>query len=116
MGNSMVRKQSTATLLCLLCGIPLIATSAIEAPGAERAVKVSVADLNLVDEQGITKLYQRLQRASRKVCGSADFVTAGSLKQRQLNQRCYHETLQNAVQDFGNAKLKQLHADSNRLP
>ena len=116
MGNSMVRKQLIAAVLCLLCGIPLIATAAVKAPGAERAVKVYVADLNLVDEQGIATLYQRLQRASRKVCGSADFVTAGSLKQRQLNQQCYRETLKNAVREFGNAKLEQLHADSKRLP
>jgi len=115
MKNSRIQKHSVAALLCLFCSIPVIAAAAIKSPAAERTAKVSVADLNLVDEQGVTELYRRLQRASRTVCGSEGFVTAGSLKQQQLNQQCYRKTLTNAVQDFGNTKLVQLHADSKRL-
>jgi len=115
MRNSIARKPLVAALLCLSCSIPVIASAAVKTP-AERTVKVSVEDLNVIDEQGVAELYQRLKRASRTVCGSANSITAGSLKQRQLNQECYRETLKNAVQDFGNATLIQLHADSKRLP
>ena len=109
-----VHKPLVAAVLCLLCSIPVIASATMRPDTSERTTTVSTADLNLLDEQGVTVLYRRLQRASRNVCGSANIVTAGSLKQRQLNQQCYRETLKNAVQDFSNTKLTQLHADSKR--
>jgi UrcA family protein len=114
MKNLIVHKPRVATALLLLCGIPLIASATMSPDTNKRTTTVSTADLNLLDEQGVTELYRRLQRASHNVCGATDFVTAGSLKQRQLNQQCYRETLKDAVQTFSNAKLTQLHADSKR--
>jgi UrcA family protein len=104
------RKYWIATLFCLSCSIPIIASAAIKAPAEdERSTNVSIADLNLVDEQGVEEAYRRLRRASREVCGSQNLSLAGSLKQRQLNQQCYAETLTNAVQDVSNTTLSQLH-------
>ena len=116
MKYSRISKKWLTALLCLFCSIPVITSAAIKSPTAERTVKVTVADLNLVDEQGVAELYRRLQRASRTVCGPTNFSAAGSLKQLQLNQQCYRETLKSAVQDFGNTNLQRLHADSKRLP
>lgn len=114
MKNLIVHKPLVATALLLLCGIPLIASATMSPDTNERTTTVSTADLNLLDEQGVTELYRRLQRASHNVCGSTSIITAGSLKQRQLNQQCYRETLKDAVQISGNAKLTQFHADSKR--
>jgi len=111
------RKYWIATLLCLSCSIPVIASAAIKAPAQdERSTKVFIADLNLIDEQGIEEAYRQLRRASREVCGSQNLTLAGSLKQRQLNQQCYGKTLTTAVQDVNNAELSQIHSRSKRLP
>ncbi len=114
MKNLFAHKPLVATVLFLLCGIPLIASATMRSHTNERTTTVSTADLNLLDEQGVTELYRRLQRASRNVCGSTNIITAGTLKQRQLNQQCYRETLKDAVQNFSNTKLTQLHAGSKR--
>jgi UrcA family protein len=110
MNNSNGRKYWLATLVCLSCSVPIIASAAIKTPAEdERSANVSIADLNMLDEQGVEEAYRRLRRASRRVCGSQNLTLAGSLKQRQLNQQCYAETLTNAVQDVSNTKLSQLH-------
>lgn len=117
MNTSIRNKYSLSALLLLFCSIPLLATAAIKTnESGERIVSVQIDDLNLSEQQGVAVLFRRLQRASDQVCGSRNRVEAGSLKQRQLNQRCYSETLSEAVQQFDNAELSQLYARSNRLP
>ena len=115
--NTLRNKTGLSALLIVACSIPLVATAAIKTNAAgERTVSVTMADLNLSEQQGVSVLFRRLQRASDKVCGSRNRLEAGSLKQRHLNQRCYTETLGKAVREIGNAELSELHARSKRLP
>lgn len=117
MTDACQNKTGLAVLLALFCSIPIVATAAIKTNDeAQRTVSVATADLNLAEQQGVSVLFRRLQRAADQVCGSRNRNEAGSLKQRQLNQRCYTETLSKSVRDIGNAELSELHARSKRLP
>lgn len=117
MNNATRNTFLPATLLVTFCSIPVVGTAAIKTNAVgERTVSVPMADLNLAQPQGVSVLFRRLQRAADEVCGSRHRLVAGSLKQRQLNQRCYAETLGKAVRDIGNAELTALHAKSKRLP
>jgi len=117
MNNVIRNKYWLSVLLVLFCSIPVIASAATRpSDSAERTATVSMGDLNLSEQQGVSTLFRRLQNAADEVCGSRNFFEAGSLKQRQQNQRCYAETLSKAVQEVGNAELSELHARSKRLP
>jgi UrcA family protein len=117
MNNAKRNKLLPTTLLVMSCSIPLAGTAAIKTNAVgERTVSVTMADLNLAEPQGVSVLFRRLQRAADDVCGSRHLLAAGSLKQRQLNQHCYAQTLGKAVREIGNAELTELHARSKRLP
>ena len=72
---------------------------------------VSYADLNLENEEGVQVLYQRLQRASKKVCGIRPKKIYGSnvYKVRE-SLRCYRAALAGAVEKFDNDDLTRMHA------
>ena len=110
MNNATLNTIWLSMLLVLFCSIPLGAGAAIKTnETGQRVVSVSIEDLNLNEAQGVAVLFRRLQRASDDVCGSRNRLEAGSLKQRQLNQRCYAETLSKAVRQIDNAELTELH-------
>ena len=112
-----LQKYGLSVLVCALCVAPLIATAAIRQGAPDvRTISVPIADLNLSKSTDVATLFRRLQRAADKVCGSRTLISAGSLKQRQLNQRCYSESLSSAVREIGIAELDELHARSKRLP
>ncbi len=68
-------------------------------------VTVSYADLNLENKEDVQALYRRLQRASRKVCGS---TYPGEDHQRI--GACYRATLSNSVDKADNDDLTRIHA------
>ncbi len=75
---------------------------------------VSYADLNLEIEQGVRVLYQRLQHASKEVCGVASLKIPQSIlaksSRRRATRQCYRESLSNAVDKFDNEDLTRIHA------
>ncbi len=105
--------KTTTFAIALLCGVlslPAVATmgSVADASG-DIAVTVPAADLNLGDEQGVEKLYQRLKAAAREICGPQSHQTAGSLRLSKINKQCYHQALEGAVNRVKNDKLTELH-------
>ncbi len=76
---------------------------------------VSSVDLNLENEEGVRVLYQRLQHASKEVCGVASQKIPESFLARSSRQRatrqCYRESLSNAVDKFDNEDLTRIHAE-----
>jgi UrcA family protein len=108
--SNQVRKLLIASAVIVL-GIPAIAGATPSISHVEdNAVRVSYADLNLSNEAGLVKLYARLQRASRAVCGPRSLVEAGSTKQLTENKACYRNALSKAVAKFDNATLDRIHA------
>ena len=105
-----VRKLMIASAVLIL-GVPAIAsaTPLINDEG-EPFVRVSYADLNLSSRAGLVALYERLQGASKAVCGTQSFTEAGGLNQAKLNRQCYRAALTRSVAKFNNAKLEEIHA------
>ena len=117
-----------------LCGLAALAAVAVTAVGiadgvrtADRAaaapsVNVTYADLDLSQPAGARQLYQRLQRASKAVCGSADQMNLAAYRRWQS---CYSEALQRAVLRVNAPELRapqaatrrnEIHADDLRGP
>lgn len=71
-----------------------------------RSVSVAYSRVDLADEQAVTRLYERLHRASRTVCGKPDLR---DLRQRADWQRCRTEALDNAVAQIGDERLTARH-------
>jgi UrcA family protein len=100
----------TLALLFGLLTVPAVATTGIVSDKSDDfSIKVPVADLNLSNKNGVEKLYQRLQTAARQICGSRDYRTAGSLRQSRLNQQCYVEALDSAVNEIDDRILTEIH-------
>jgi UrcA family protein len=89
-----------------ICGLAALAAVAVTAVGIADGVKsadlavvapsvnVTYADLDLSQPAGARQLFQRLQRASKAVCGSADQMNLAAYMRWQS---CYSEALQRAV-------------------
>ena len=100
----------TIALICGVLSVPAIATTEIVSDKSDDfAITVPAADLNLSSKDGVEKLYQRLKTAAREICGSQDYRTAGSFKQSRLNQTCYTDALDSAVNKVGNNTLTEMH-------
>ncbi len=97
------------------------ATLTLAAPGAmgattvERVVtQVNFADLDLDTAAGAKALYQRIDTASRNVCGVGDNLDKGSLKEQRHAKTCYQQALKNALEAVGEDSLAQLPARQRR--
>ena len=93
-------------IVCAACAVPL---KLVAADIVSESVHVSFAELDLRKEAGVKELYRRLQRASKKVCGTS------RSQSRHLNRQqdtCYQETLDSAVSQVGNPLLERIHTQS----
>ncbi len=114
MKESKVFKSLVATFVIIVLGGPAVVLA--DEPGYFEDAKatVSYADLNLENEQGVRVLYQRLQHASKEVCGVASVKIPESILARSSHRRairqCYRKSLSNAVDKFDNEDLTRIHA------
>ena len=106
MKESKIVKGVVATVAVVAFSLPAI-SSAEELKG--RAEKVTYSDLNVEKEAGAQSLYRRLQQASKRVCGVESIKNAGGIREISLQQRCYRETLGEAVAKIDNATLTEIH-------
>lgn len=58
-------------------------------------------------------LYERLQDASREICGSSNLQVTGSVERVMANDDCYEGTLTAAVERLNDSKVKELHEQSS---
>jgi UrcA family protein len=72
------------------------------------SVKVSFADLNLGSQAGAMALYERIQRAARKVC-TPDTTERGLQRYRDW-KACYDTAVTNAVGKVNSPLLSALHS------
>ena len=107
--NASKRTQFTIALLCGLLSVPAVATTGFWMEESKNnAITVPLADLNLSDEVGVVRLYQRLKTAARQVCGSQDYRISG-LQQSRLNKQCYSQALDSAVNEIDSDLLREIH-------
>ncbi len=112
MKESKLFKSLVATFVIIVLGGPAVVLAGTPSYYYEDTkASVSYADLNLENEEGVRVLYQRLQHASKEVCGVvASLRINGSLHFLSKAQQCYRETLSNAVDKFDNHDLTRIHA------
>ena len=97
-----------AAALTMAAGVNAAMIKSVE----EATVKVDARGIDLNSERGQEMLYDRLQRAAKKVCGSTSVREVGSLKSAMDNQACFDETLSKAVESVGNRSLSRIHKTS----
>ncbi len=87
--------------LCVGASLPPAHASPEFEPGS--SIKVRYGDLDLFTEPGVTELYQRINRAARKVCNSD---IGSSIPERMRAWRfCVDTAVANAVRDVNNQNL-----------
>ncbi len=107
MKESKLFKGLVATFVVIGLSGPAVVLASTSSHLETNKATVSYADLNLENEEGVRLLYRRLQRASKEVCDVTSILIAES---RQQAQRCYRQTLSNAVDKFDNEDLTRVHA------
>ncbi len=114
MKDSKLFKRLVATFVVIVLGGPAVVLASTPSHLETNKATVSYADLNLENEQGVRVLYQRLQHASKEVCGVASVKIPESILARSSHRRairqCYRKSLSNAVDKFDSDDLTRVHA------
>jgi UrcA family protein len=76
------------------------------------SVKVRYADLNLSTIEGATRLYGRLKRAAREVCG-LDYVQPEEQMYSRNGKICYDATIAAAVAKVNSPMLSSVHSSKS---
>ncbi len=104
-----INKRFRMFVLLTLC-VPALALAATPRASDEVVqMNVSFADLNLDNEQGIERLYRRIQSAAADACGTLTLREAGSVRRLRDSQNCYKELIDGAVIKVDNAALTKRH-------
>ena len=98
-----IKKTFVSAIVTTLITLPLLASAADNNSGFFHVEK----NLNNTTDQEV--LYVKLQKASRKICGSTDLQRTGSVERVMANNECYEGTLTAAVERLNNPKIKELH-------
>ena len=106
---TMTNISSAVILTCLTMTAPLASANNSSTETERSQVAVEVADLNLSHPRGIETLYQRLQNASREVCGDPSVRVAGSARNSQQIRSCYDSALSNAIEKLDLPAIQTLH-------
>ena len=103
-------RSTVLTLAVVMIGLPLTATAAAPSQFEKVSVKVNYQDLNIESYSGASKLYKRLQRASRTACDVQSLRVAGSVRRHAAASRCYRDALDAAVRSVDSDALDEIHA------
>ena len=106
---TMTKIGSALALIGLTMTVPFASANNSSTETERFQVTVEVADLNLAHPRGIETLYQRLQNASREVCGDPSIRVAGSARNSQQIRSCYDSALSNAVEKLDVPAIQTLH-------
>ena len=102
-------KSLVATSVVIVLGGPAVVLAGAPSYFETNTVTVSYADLNLESEEGTRVLYQRLQHASKEVCGLMSGNVESILAVKGI-WRCARKSLSNAVEKTDNDDLTRIHA------
>ena len=107
MKESKVLKGVVATIAVLAFSAPAFASANAGIKG--KMEKVPYTDLNVDNKRGAEILYQRLQKASRRVCGVESIRTVRGAKIEADQRSCYRQTLNEAVAEVDSDALDAVH-------
>ena len=103
-----VRRIVLATLAVACMAVASTAVQAAEKARDSETVKtVQFGDLNLVNPQGVERLYRRIVAAAQQVCDSRQ---GRSLQAQALDSICTKQSIAHAVAAVGQPALTALHA------
>ena len=74
---------------------------------------VNYTDLNLSNPADVRSLYERLQRASARVCG--DYKDLRSLAMKRAFDACYQDSLSRAVDEVNHSAVTAMFAADSRI-
>ncbi len=114
MKESKLFKGLVATFVVIGLSGPAVVLASTSSHLETNKATVSYVDLNLENEEDVRVLYQRLQHASKEVCGVASLKIPESIlaksSRRRATRQCYRESLSNVVDKFDNEDLTRIHA------
>jgi UrcA family protein len=103
----LIRKTLIATTAITMMTLPLLASAST--PNSSPDIKVVYHTSELSTSWGRENIYEKMQAAARKICGSSNIRIAGSRFNATANEECYEGTLSAAVQRLDNEAIKELH-------
>jgi UrcA family protein len=103
----LIRNTLLAVTAVTTMAIPFFASAS--APDATPNIKVAFQESELKTSWGRQNIYERMQDASRKLCGSSNIRLTGSLGRSAGNDECYEGTLTAAVDRLDNDAISSLH-------
>ena len=103
----LIRHTLLAVTAVTTMAMPLFASAS--APGATPNIKVAYQETELKTSWGQQNIYERMQDASRKLCGSSNIRLTGSMGRSAGNAECYEGTLTAAVERLDNDAITELH-------
>jgi UrcA family protein len=92
-----------------VAGLSAPALASTEVAFESRMEKVAYADLNVDRQRGAEILYQRLQQASKRVCGVESIRTVRGARREAEQRNCYRLTLDQAVAEVDSDALNAVH-------
>ena len=107
MKESKLYKCVAATIAFAVLSAPALASSEVALKG--RMEKVPYEDLNVDRKRGAEILYQRLQQASKRVCGVESIRTVRGARIEADQRSCYRQTLEQAVAEVDSDALDAVH-------
>jgi len=102
----MNRKSGTLTGLALLCTSAVLASGAIAGETTTESAHVSYVAIDLTQPGAAEALYQRIQRAARRVCHEPSIRELGDY---EWYQKCYDRAVEAAVAKVDSSPLTALH-------
>jgi UrcA family protein len=109
MKKTIFTKSFVVMSLAAVLALPAVASAGNNASIENTSIKVSFADLDISNADGVSALYKRLQNASEEACGSIANTQEKNLSALTRNKSCYQETLSSAVEKVDNDSLRDLH-------
>jgi UrcA family protein len=105
----LIRHTLLAVTVVTTMAVPLFASAS--APGAIPNIKVAYQQAELNTTWGRQNVYERMQDASRKLCGSSNIRLTGSMGRSAGNEECYEGTLTAAIERLDNDAISVLHTN-----
>jgi UrcA family protein len=108
--SAVIEKSFAAALVAALLiapGHPMAADAvklASQSVDTGAGTTVSFVDLDLSKPEGVARLYARISRTARDICGDPD-------GRMSLNERCVAKTIENAVKRLNRPPLTALHTE-----
>ena len=87
-----------------IAAISLGANASVQNDSVIESVRVDLSDINVTTQSGQEKVYERISRAAKTVCGSTIRAEVSSIKVLMENRSCIKQATAEAVADT-NASL-----------